>query len=481
MKRLNAVKKISLVLSALLIAASLSGCQYSSVDEYLELLGMKCPSDQETSQQPVFDESVLSGETTDPEFEVTEDEAISPYVGEGGENQQSGESGEISSSDIHDDKVFEPSYHQFTESELNDEMNAARSAIGLTADNISNLKEQQKGKFAFERLTEAGKTLYVEMLAIIENHAENVLISTTNEEAMDLVFDYVTIDHPELFYIDGYRYTNYTIGNEIARIGFSGNYLYSEDEIKDRQLRINEAVNECLSGAPSSTDEYYVIKYVYEYIINTTEYDLNAEDNQNICSVFLNGRSVCNGYAKAAQYLLNRLGIECSLVIGTVNTKKLNNAVHAWNIVRCNGAYYYFDVTWGDSSYQSGNGENAGNIRIPEVNYDYLNVTSAEIGRNHTVSDLIKLPECNSMKDNYYVREDEYFTSAELSLVGDLFDRRYDDGSENVVIKCADSSIYDALYEELITNRKVFSYLKVPTSTIIYTTYAETNTIIFWI
>nr|WP_297706872.1 transglutaminase domain-containing protein [uncultured Butyrivibrio sp.] len=471
MNRPNTKKKVSMILSTLLICLSLSGCQYSSVDEYLELLGMKeasyeeelTPDKVEISQFPEEIPHMSSEESSKETSSATKEEA------------------QTLPEEKADDEVYEASYHQLTESELNDEMNAARAAIGLTSDNIDRLKKEQEGNYAFDRLTESGKTLYVEILSIIENQAENVLVSSTNEEAIDLVYDYVTIDHPELFYIDGYKYTNYTVDDVVTKVGFSGNYLYSKDEIEERQTKINNAVNACLAGAPSSTDDYFAIKYVYEYIIKNTEYDVEAEDNQNICSVFINGSSVCNGYAKAAQYLLNKMGIKCTLVIGTVNTKSAKNERHAWNIVQCNDAFYYFDVTWGDSSYQVGYGGSADSTRIPEVNYDYLNVTTAELCKNHTISDIIKMPDCSSLKDNYYVREDEYFTTAELSLIAELFDRRYQDGSDCVVIKCADDSIYEALFEELITNRKVFSYLRAQTASVAYTTYEDTNTIIFWI
>jgi len=115
------------------------------------------------------------------------------------------------------------------------------------------------------------------------------------------------------------------------------------------------------------------------------------------------------------------------------------------------------------------------------VNYDYLNVSTEEIKRNHTISDIIEMPVCSSMTDNYYVRENEYFTSDELALIKDLFERRYSEGSNNVTIKCSGDSIYDSLFNKLVTDRKVFDYLQGDTSQVSYTAFKETRTIIFWI
>ena len=169
------------------------------------------------------------------------------------------------------------------------------------------------------------------------------------------------------------------------------------------------------------------------------------------------------------------------MVTGTVDTKNSKGVRHAWNLVKCNNAYYYVDVTWGDSSYQTTNGESADATKLPAINYDYLNVTTSDIIRNHTISDEIYMPNCSSMADNYYVREDEYFTSAEMSLVKDLFDRRYNDGSNNVTMKCASQEVYDSMFAQLITDRKVFDYLQGDTASVSYTTFADTKTIIFWL
>lgn len=450
-----------------ILAISLPGCGYSGIDDYLDALGISVPEDY--PDNPVYPNEELS---LDPAFIITDDASVS-Y------NTTELETVEEVTSDY---SVEGLSIEAAEETGADQEDTQKREDIGITTESIEAIKKQQEGLYAYERLTASGKTLYAEILKILENEGQDVVVSTTSDEAIEQVFDYVLMDHPEIFYVDGYSYTNYTLGNTITKITFTGNYLYDLDEVKSRQTRINDYVNKCLAGAPSSEDDYYAIKYVYEYIIDSTEYDLNAPDNQNICSVFLNGRSVCNGYAKAAQYILNKLGIECTLVTGTADTNNSIGVRHAWNLVQCNDAFYYMDVTWGDSSFQTASGETADVSKLPRINYAYLNVTSSDIAVNHKVSNLISMPECNSIADNYYVRENEYFTSAEMSLVQDLFNRRYNDGSDNVTIKCASRQIYDQLFEELITGRKVFDYIQgEDKSQVSYTTFEEYGTIIFWI
>lgn len=494
-KGIGRVKRImAAILAAGVVASSLSGCQYESFDDYLEALGLKDPKLDNpvstTDSTYLVPETVI--ETGDTADEVSDQAASSETtvlaeVETGAEEASKEASSSDSSLDassgkssaVQEQKQQSPGITLSKASDDEDER--VRESIGLSPVGIETIKKSQEGLYAYERLTEAGKTLYVELLTIMQNLAADVIVSTTSDDAIEQVFDYVMADHPEIFYVDGYHYTNYTIDNVITKISFTGNYTCSKEQAEAKKVQINEAVNRCLANAPSSEDDYYAIKYIYDYLITNTEYDVEAPDNQNICSVFLNGRSVCNGYAKAAQLLLNKLGIDCTLVTGTVDTKNSKGVRHAWNLVKCNNAYYYVDVTWGDSSYQTTNGESADATKLPTINYDYLNVTTSDILRNHTISDDIYMPNCSSMADNYYVREDEYFTSAEMSLVKDLFERRYNDGSNNVTMKCASQEVYDSMFAQLITDRKVFDYLQGDTSSVSYTTFADTRTIIFWL
>ncbi len=501
MKRaMRTVKRaLGVMLATAVTAGALVGCQYDSLDDYLKALGIKDPTEYSddifeaasvddiyatTQDAPADKEQDVVTSVTDAGTENPAPDATVSEIGADKPNLDAApghEEQEKATNEAPADATIEPGYKKANETDLDDKMKSARVAIGLTDEGIANLKNKQKGLYAYERLTDSGQTLYVEILTILSTLSKDIIVSTTSDEAIELVFEYVMADHPEIFYVDGYQYTNYSVGDTITKISFTGNYLYDANEVTRRQTQINDAVARCLAGAPSSDDDYYVIKYIYEYLIANIDYDVEAPDNQNICSVFINGRSVCNGYAKAAQLLLNKLGIQSTLVTGTVDTKSAKGVRHAWNLVLCNNTYYYLDVTWGDASYQTVSGESADASKLPEVNYDYLNVSTQEILRNHSISDIIRMPACNSMNDNYYVREDEYFSNAELALVAELFDRRYKDGSRNVTIKCATDGVYNDLFAQLITDRKVFEYLQGDTSQISYTTFEDTRTIIFWI
>ncbi|WP_197029541.1 transglutaminase domain-containing protein [Butyrivibrio sp. AE3004] len=353
---------------------------------------------------------------------------------------------------------------------------AQRASLGLSSVDIEELKKTQAGNYAFEHLTKEGQTLYVELLRIIQKRAEDVVVSTLDEEVLDVVCQFVLADHPELFYMDGYTYTRYTVAGVLKKISFTGNYIYSDEEIADRLNRINDYVNTCLSEVPSDADDYTKVKYVYDYLITNTEYDAKAPDNQNICSVFLYGRSVCQGYAKATQYLLNKLGVPTTLVTG-----KVNGIGHAWNLVLVDGEYTYVDTTWGDSSYQKLEAGDDNSQKLPLINYTYLCCTTQDIEKTHVIAETLPVPECTSMKNNYYVREGEYFTEVDMNALENLFKRSYAIGSNNVTIKCSTKNIYDEFKKTLFTDKTVFRLMEGSNNTVSYSSFETQYILVIWL
>lgn len=339
------------------------------------------------------------------------------------------------------------------------------------------------GGFYYEHLGEAEQVWYEDIyFALADMSSETELsdgqLAILDDARIDKIFQCVMNDHPEFFYVTGYAYTVYTYGEEITRISFSGTYTMEKEERDERLLAIEAAVEEILAGLDPLASDYEKVRYVYDYLVCHTEYDKQAEDNQNICSVFLNDRSVCQGYAKAAQHLLKRLGLKVTLIIGKVYT----GDSHAWNLVWVDGEPYYMDVTWGDASYQvAAESDMLQGIYLPAVNYDYLCVTTAQLLKTHTPDDLVKLPECTATEANYYVMEGAYFTAYEEEAVAAFFERERESGKTDITLKCDNKEVYEAFLEELIEKQKIFRYLDSNGGTVAYTRDPDGLSLTFWL
>lgn len=356
---------------------------------------------------------------------------------------------------------------------------ASDEAKAAAADDRTDEEKEDLSRNAYDytQLSEEERLLYGIILDGLRENAMDVPIPETDEPVFEKVFQCVMNDHPEIFYVDGYTFIKYTRGDTLTGNAFSGSYIYDQEEIADRTRRIEKKVEGILAAMPAGGGEYERVKYVYEYLIANTEYVQGAEDNQNICSVFLNGRSVCQGYAKAAQYLLQQADVYTVFVSGQVESGE----DHAWNLVRIDGDYYHLDTTWGDASYVISGSDTGYEGKLPEINYEYLCVPDNQLLKTHTISSAVPLPACDSMAANYYVREGAYFTEADMDKAAGLFEEAYADSTAYVTFKCADRQVYDEMRSHLIEQQEVFRYLHTSDGTVAYTTNEEQLALSFWL
>lgn len=102
---------------------------------------------------------------------------------------------------------------------------------------------------------------------------------------------------------------------------------------------------------------------------------MSAEMNQSAYSTLVNGRTVCAGYARAFQYLMQQLGVPCYYCTGYAGES------HAWNIIRLDDGYYNVDATWDDTG---------------DGTYDYFNKTDADYAGSHLRQEMsVYLPSCD--------------------------------------------------------------------------------------
>lgn len=339
--------------------------------------------------------------------------------------------------------------------------------------------EKEDGIFlyAYETLaTQEERQLYEEMLRSLTQRESETELSTLKQELLEPVFHCVLADHPEIFYVDGYTSTTYKLGDALKKITFSGDYTMEEEEIVRRSGLLEDVIGEWLSGLEADADDYEKVKYLYDLLILKTEYELGCADSQNICSVFLNGRSVCQGYAKALQLLCQRAGVPALLVTGRVN-----GGGHAWDMLQLDGEWYYADPTWGDASYQKEEGDALSGADYPAVNYDYFCVTTEQITKTHQLGEEQNLPVCTAVSAQYYRHEGLYLESADEEKLAAIFSRAGQSGAETVTFQCADEEVYREVYRLLIEQQKIFDYLPDTNGTVAYADSPVQGTFCFWL
>ena len=205
-----------------------------------------------------------------------------------------------------------------------------------------------------------------------------------------------------------------------------------------RPRGIDEEADRMLADAPTDGTDYEKALYVFEKLITEVDYVDDSADNQNIISVFLNHETICQGYAYATQYLLEKLGISCTTVLGNVS-----DGPHAWNLVKLDGDYYYIDTTWGNSQYLSRQGEQKEAVISKYIDYNYFGISTADIMQSHTADERISLPGCTATADNYYVHEGRYITEWNPETIGAIFAQAYQNGENMVQVKFASTDLYE--------------------------------------
>ncbi len=201
---------------------------------------------------------------------------------------------------------------------------------------------------------------------------------TISEEGLSNVMTAIYNDHPELFWLDKQYTYSYIGSGRIVSLRLEFNETAGSYE--NARANFNKAAKEIIDGASSLETDEEKEKYVYNAIMDSTQYNENAILNQSAYSALVNKTSVCAGYSRAFQYILQQLGIPCYFCSGYAK-----GGNHAWNIVKLGDRYVNVDISWDDSVGELKNG----------YTYEYFNATDEEFAVDHTRRGMsVKLPAC---------------------------------------------------------------------------------------
>ena len=232
----------------------------------------------------------------------------------------------------------------------------------------------------------------------------NLTLNATNQQK---IIDILSGGLPECFHI-ALSFSFIPRGGRIVAI--RPGYIYTKSEYDSMLKECEAAADKMLAGIEDDPNLGDVEKLLvlHDRIAVDCEYDyenyLNGrlpQISHTLYGALVNKFAVCQGYALAYSYLLDRLGIE--------NYYCDSNALyHAWNIVYINGKPYHIDITHDDPVWDITG-------RVSHTNF--LVSTNELRKNNHNAYDYDSSPK-DTTYDNYFW---ENINSAFVYLNGEIY------------------------------------------------------------
>ena len=158
------------------------------------------------------------------------------------------------------------------------------------------------------------------------------------------IFTDLVSSSPELFYLNrtlSYQYSPRGESRYINRVYFS--YSMQGKELKEAQKTYEEWINHFVSLVDPSMTDLEKALWFHDYILSFYSYDI-SKTIYDVYGLIMNETGVCRATSLLYSAVMNRLGIDCTMVIS-------DEMVHAWNIIKIDGKWYHVDLTFDDPLY----------------------------------------------------------------------------------------------------------------------------------
>lgn len=298
--------------------------------------------------------------------------------------------------------------------------------------------------------TESYVTYTDENTQTIEQYGVRVYVPDVSltKESITRLYEAFFADNPQFFYLDR-TYSiegKPTIDGKTRYNALILQYLLSAEQRELAQIQLQTVLNTIFADKPISDDDYETERYLHDQLTVRCTYDTAAAEQETVDSpnaysaygALVEGRAVCEGYAKAMQLLLLKSGIPATLVTGTA---KENNESHMWNMVTVNGANYHLDPTWNDNT--------------DKQQYTFFNLTTEMIGRSCAIENPDNYPLCTATADNHFVRNDTVIDTYERRVIAQKIASRLLAGDTIIQLRFANGKFENGIL--FLKNQKLMT------------------------
>lgn len=291
-------------------------------------------------------------------------------------------------------------------------------------------------------LTELERDIYDSILFAIRHGKTEFSVSAKADiKQVSNLIKIVLAENSEYFYYDNCKIGYSGLGSKkIVRmtkwLSALSVGLYVDKFNTESKRIINKIIKNNMSKAQK-------VLAIHNYIVDNITYfegNIGADEYQPYHTAYgaiVDKCAVCEGISAAFCYLLSLVGVESTVVNGTI--KKTSDYRHTWNIIKIDGKSYHFDVTW--------NLKNKNNSKFPCL--DYFALKDSDLNERNWKRNLY--PVCNYDDINFF-RVTKSIAISDNQLIS--IAKRQVERNNGVYIKCPnlDHFINEEQYCNYISN-----------------------------
>lgn len=267
-------------------------------------------------------------------------------------------------------------------------------------------------------------------------------------ESITRLYEAFFADNPQFFYLD--RTYSMEGRQQIGGATYYNALILQYTLPTDQRISATEQLQSILDGIladlPETDDEYVTERYLHDRLLSLCTYDTAAAESETAVvpnaytayGALVEGKAVCEGYAKAMQLLLYKASIPATLVTGVA---KESNEAHMWNLVTINGENYHLDPTWNDTNDQQ--------------QYTFFNLTTDMVSTSCTLDSEQNIPLCTATEDNAFVRNDTVIDTYERQVIAEKIAARIQAGDTTIQLRFEEGKYENGIL--FLKNKKLMS------------------------
>lgn len=258
-----------------------------------------------------------------------------------------------------------------------------------------------KDNFYSRRLSGTAARIYDALISALDSGALTASVSADGDNviaAAEAAIEAVLYGCPELFFLDQSVQTRLDGGT--LTVTFSDKYGGDTAALWQKLNAEIERIAAKIRVLKSDRDKLYRLN---QYLCARVK-GVNGTDSRygDAYGALILKAARCEGYCKAAQLILDRVGMDCMIVLGEAIWRG-ERIPHSWNIVFADGVPYAFDFTW-----------NAGYTVGTVYGADYMFLPDSDINVEHFPK-YDDYPECKDGSQTFWA-----INNGEVKYVSDL-------------------------------------------------------------